>query len=167
MSERKRTEFAGAVEDAGRVATGLLGRLLGPKAVGKKELGPDDAVNPSLDRAITGVGDAVGRVLGAVGHGLEHHPLDPEQAVHEIGSRLREKGPAEVNEGWSALSTGLGTLVGGVGAVADRVIDRVAAEIQPKRDAKDGAPVPDPSAVDIDIVAPPSEVPTVIEPDST
>ncbi len=87
MSERKRTDLASAVDDVGRVATGVLGRLLGPKAVGKADL-EDVPLDPRIDRAVTNVGDAVGRVLQAVGHGLESHPGDPEQAVHDIRTWL-------------------------------------------------------------------------------
>ncbi len=163
MSERKRTDLASAVDDVSRVATGVLGRLLGPKAVGKADL-DEVPLDPRIDRAVTNVGDAVGRVLQAVGHGLESHPDDPEQAVHDIGQRLREKAAPERKEGWSALSTGIGTLVGGVGAVADRVIDRVSAELQPKHKEKAEDPEPMEPGVttpEDDVVVPASEVDTI------
>ena len=159
MSERKRGDLGNAVDDVSRVATGMLGRLLGPKAVGKTDLDPAEPLNPKLDRALTSVGDAVGRVLQAVGNGLEHHPLDPEQAVHEIGARLRSKTPPEKSDGWSALSTGIGSLVGGVGAVADQVIDRVSAEINPKKQPAGVEPTE--AAADA-VVVPASEADTVL-----
>lgn len=155
MGDRKRTDLASAVDDVGRVATGVVGRLLGPKAVGKQDL-EEMPLDPRIDRAVTKVGDAVGRVLQAVGHGLESHPLDPEQAVHDISSRLREKAPPEKKEGWSAFSTGIETLVGGVGVVADRVIDRVSAELQPKKaqQAEEAAAASDTSQVTSPLVEP-------------
>lgn len=147
MSERKRIDLGAAVDDVSRVATGVVGRLLGPKAVGKQELGEDLSVDPKLDRALDKVGDAVGKVLQAVGAGLESHPLDPEQAVHEIGSKLRDKAPPERADGWSALSTGVNRLVGGVGAVAEGVIGKVSGERR-KEDAP-AAAEPEAPAVEV------------------
>lgn len=128
-----------AVGELGRLATGVVGHVLGAKAVGKAE-GEVPSVSPVVDEAIDRVGDTLGRILHAVGDGIAQHPTAPDQAVKAVGANLRDPTPPPRAPGWSGLSAGIGALARGLGAVGERVADELAG----KKPAPETPPEPPP-----------------------
>lgn len=125
--EKKKSDLETAVDDLGKLATGLAGKLFGPKLVGKDKLDPDQPVlSPEADRAIDQVGENIGRLLHAAGEGLKKRPLDPVQALGEAEQAARAEELPPPPEGWSELSGGLKNLAEGFGSVAEGVLDVVA-----------------------------------------
>ncbi len=128
---RDKSELERSFESLGRALTGVTGRLLGPKAIGREALPPESAISPEADEALEKVGEDLGRILNAAGKALEAHPLDPAEAVRE--ARAHTDDPVVPEEGWSPLAAGLVSLGGGLAKVAEGVLDVVA-----PRKPKDG-----------------------------
>ncbi|MES2638664.1 MAG: hypothetical protein V4850_04260 [Myxococcota bacterium] len=135
MSERDKSELERGLQSLGRAFTGVTGRLLGPKAIGREELPPGSSISPEADAAIEKVGADLGRFLHATGEGLKAHPMDPSQALRT--ARASAEDVVEADPGWTPLAAGLKNLGGGLAKVAEGVLDVVA----PRR-PKDGAPSP-------------------------
>lgn len=133
--EKTRSDLENAVDDVGRMVTGLAGRLFGAKAVEKVKRPEGPAISPEVDEAIGQVGDAMGRFLHAAGEGMKKHPLDPLAALDEVGKGATAPAPAP--EGWSELSGGIKTFAQGLGSVAEGVLDVVAPKKPKADDAED------------------------------
>jgi hypothetical protein len=131
-----------AVEELGRLATGVVGHLLGAKAVGKAE-GEVPSVSPVVDEAIDRVGDTLGKILHAVGEGISELPA-PDKAVKVAGATLRDPAPVPKAPGWSGLASGLGHLARGLGTAAGKVADELAGK---KAAPPPAAPTPAPAEV--------------------
>ncbi len=121
---REKSELERGLEGLGRALTGVTGRLLGPKAIGRTELPPEVAISPEADQALADVGEGLGRLLHATGEGLKAHPLDPGQAFKTV--RAHQSDPVTAEPGWSPLSAGLLNLGDGLARVAEGVLDVVA-----------------------------------------
>jgi hypothetical protein len=133
MSERDKSELQRGLQSLGRAFTGVTGRLLGPKAIGREELPPGSSISPEADAAIEKVGADLGRFLHATGEGLKAHPMHPSEAFRT--ARASADDAVEADPGWTPLAAGLKNLGGGLAKVAEGVLDVVA-----PRKPKDGAP---------------------------
>jgi hypothetical protein len=123
----KKSDLENAVEDLGKVATGVFGRMFGPKAVGKERLDADSpTLSPEADKALAEVSEGFGKLLHAVGEGLKQHPTDPIAAVNTFAEKTESGEAPPPLEGWSGLSSGAKSLGEGIGTVAERVLDAVA-----------------------------------------
>lgn len=125
MSDKK-SDLDNAVEDLGKVASGVLGRLFGPRAVGREQLDEGPTLSPEVDAALVEAGRGVGRLLHAAGSALKEHPVDPVAAVEKAAETARAGEDPPPLEGWSELSGGVKSLAQGLGAVAEGVLDVVA-----------------------------------------
>ena len=134
---RDKSELERGFESLGRALTGVTGRLLGPKAIGREELPPESAISPEADERIAKVGADLGRILHATGEGLKAHPLDPTEALRT--ARASSDDPVEVDPGWTPLAAGLKNLGGGLARVAEGVLDVVAPR-KPKAEGEDDTP---------------------------
>jgi len=134
---RDKSELERGFESLGRALTGVTGRLLGPKAIGREELPPESAISPEADERIAQVGADLGRILHATGEGLKAHPLDPTEALRT--ARASSDDPVEADPGWTPLAAGLKNLGGGLARVAEGVLDVVAPR-KPKAEGEDDAP---------------------------
>jgi hypothetical protein len=132
---RDKSEFERGIESLGRALTGVTGRLLGPKAIGRETLPPESAISPEADETLAKVGDDLGKLLNAAGAALEAHPLDPAAAVRE--ARAHTSDEVHPEEGWTPLAAGLVKLGGGLAKVAEGVLDVVAPK-KPKEGAEGG-----------------------------
>lgn len=137
MSERDKSDLEQGLQSLGRAATGLAGRLLGPKAIGRHELPPESSISPEVDEAITRAGAQVGRVLHATGEGLKAHPLHPAEALRT--ARASSEDPIEPDPGWTPLAAGIKNLGGGLAKVAEGVLDVVAPRRPKRGPSTDGA----------------------------
>lgn len=131
MSERDKSELERGLQSLGRAFTGVAGRLLGPKAIGREELPPGSSISPEADAALEKAGADLGRLLHVTGEGLKAHPLDPSEAFRT--ARASSEEPI-ADPGWTPLAAGLKNLGGGLAKVAEGVLDVVA-----PRKPKDGA----------------------------
>lgn len=86
--ERLRSDLEQGLESLGKVLTGVAGRLLGPKAVGKEALGPEPTLSPEADELIEKAGEVAGRYLHATGEALKEHPLAPGKALDAARGHL-------------------------------------------------------------------------------
>lgn len=136
MSDQdKKSDLESAVNDLGKVATGIFGRMFGPKAVGKETLDAETpTLSPEADKVITDVSEGFGKLLHAVGEGLKQHPTDPFAAANTFGEKVQAGEAPPPLEGWSGLASGAKTLGEGLGSVAEGVLDAVAPK-RPKADA--------------------------------
>lgn len=130
---RDKSELERGFESLGRALTGVTGRLLGPKAIGRETLPPESAISPEADETLAKVGDDLGKLLNAAGAALEAHPLDPAAAVRE--ARAHTSDEVHPEEGWTPLAAGLVKLGGGLAKVAEGVLDVVAPK-KPKEAAE-------------------------------
>lgn len=135
MSEREKSELERGLQSLGKAFTGVTGRLLGPKAIGRAELPPEVAISPEADDALEKAGADLGRILHATGEGLKRHPMDPAGALRT--ARAHQSDPVEAEPGWSPLTAGILNLGGGLAKVAEGVLDVVA----PRKPRADGEPV--------------------------
>ena len=131
---RDKSELERGMESLGRAFTGITGRLLGPKAIGRAELPVEAAISPEADEALERGAADLGRFLHAAGEGLKAHPLDPAAAART--ARAHAEDTLTPEEGWSPLAAGLVTLGGGLSKVAEGVLDQVAPR-KPKPPAED------------------------------
>lgn len=133
-------EFAKVLSDGlftlGKLATGVAGKVLGPRA----DLAADEpsrtVTTPELDDAIEKAGATVGHWLRSAGDGMSENPADPAEAVDAAREKARE-GQAETasdDDGWSPLVQGAKVFSEGVGAVAGELLDTLAD--QTSRDKK-------------------------------
>ena len=157
---RDKSELERGIESLGRALTGVTGRLLGPKAIGRETLPPESAISPEADETLAKVGDDLGKLLNAAGAALEAHPLDPAAAVRE--ARAHTSDEVHPEEGWTPLAAGLVKLGGGLAKVAEGVLDVVAPK-KPKEGAEGGADAADPDAADPDAEADPAADPAADE----
>ncbi|MDP2308315.1 MAG: hypothetical protein Q8P18_20010 [Pseudomonadota bacterium] len=126
MSSRDKSELERGLQSLGRVFTGVTGRLLGPKAIGREELPPESSISPEADAALEKAGADLGRILHATGEGLKAHPLDPSGALRTARASASAGDPVESDPGWTPLAAGLKNLGGGLAKVAEGVLDVVA-----------------------------------------
>ena len=144
---RDKSELERGIESLGRALTGVTGRLLGPKAIGRETLPPESAISPEADETLAKVGDDLGKLLNAAGAALEAHPLDPAAAVRE--ARAHTSDEVHPEEGWTPLAAGLVKLGGGLAKVAEGVLDVVAPK-KPKEGAEGGVAEGEADAADDD-----------------
>lgn len=135
-----KSDLERGLESFGKVLTGVTGRLLGPKAIGREELPPDVTISPQADEALQRAGNDLAKLLAAAGEGLKAHPLAPEEAVRT--ARAHADDPIEGKDGWSPLTTGIVTFGDGLAKVAEGVLDKVAPR-KPKPDAAEPDAAPD------------------------
>lgn len=133
---RDKSELERGFESLGKALTGITGRLLGPKAIGREALPPETAISPEADEAIEKVGEDLGRLLHAAGEALKEHPLDPAEAVKAAKAHTAD--PVEPEDGWSPLAAGIANLGGGLAKVAEGVLDVVA----PRKPKEEGEAAP-------------------------
>jgi hypothetical protein len=141
---REKSDLEQGLESFGRALTGVTGRLLGPRAIGRTELPAEPAISPEADAALEKAGADLGRLLHATGEGLKAHPLDPAGALRTV--REHQADPVDTEPGWSPLSAGLLNLGGGLAKVAEGVLDAVA----PRRPRADEAAGEDTAADEAD-----------------
>lgn len=122
--ERLRSDLEQGLESLGKVLTGVAGRLLGPKAVGKEALGPEPTLSPEADELIEKAGEVAGRYLHATGEALKEHPLAPGKALDAARGHLDD--PLAPPPGSAPLVEGLKTLGSGLEKVAEGLLDQVA-----------------------------------------
>ncbi len=93
MSDDKNTsQVEDTLDDLARMAYGVAGKLLGPRAT-KGRVDPDKpVVSDEVDQVLEDIGSSMGKILKAAGDGL-------------LGDQP-EAPPAEDDEGWSPLATG-------------------------------------------------------------
>ncbi|MFN7144808.1 MAG: hypothetical protein ACK4YP_13610 [Myxococcota bacterium] len=151
MSTREKSELERGFESLGKALTGVTGRLLGPKAIGRETLPPEPAISPEADEAVSKAAEDLGRLLNAAGEALKAHPLEPAEALKTARAKTEE--PVVAEEGWSPLAAGLVNLGGGLAKVAEGVLDAVAPR---KTKTADGA---DPIDTQGDAPAVPEAVP--------
>ena len=128
------SEFERGVESFARVVEGVAGKVLGPKALGRKGPPPGPVISEEADRALEQATEAMGRYLHAAGEGLKAHPFAPGEAVRTAQEKVTEEPPTP--EGWSPLVGGMRSLSGGLFRVAEGVLDQVAPRKKRPDDAK-------------------------------
>lgn len=124
MTTRDKSELERGIESLGKALTGVTGRLLGPKAIGRETLPPEPAISPEADEAVSKAAEDLGRLLNAAGEALKAHPLEPAEALKTARAKTDE--PVVAEDGWSPLAAGLVNLGGGLAKVAEGVLDVVA-----------------------------------------
>ncbi len=127
-------DLSDGLHDLGKFATGVAGKVLGPRAdVAEGE--PDrTVVTPEIDGAIEKAGEAVGHWLRSAGEGMTEHPTEPGDAVDATREKGRESERVDSadDDGWSPLVQGARVFSEGVGAVAGELFDTLADEVSRK-----------------------------------
>jgi hypothetical protein len=121
---REKSDLEQGLQSFGRALTGVTGRLLGPRAIGRTELPAEPAISPEADAALERGAAELGRILHATGEGLKAHPLDPPEAFH--AGRAHQGDQVDPPPGWSPLSAGILNFGGGLAKVAEGLLDAVA-----------------------------------------
>lgn len=94
MSDDKTSsQVEDTLDDLAKMAYGVAGKLLGPKAT-KGRVDPDKpVVSEEVDQVLEDIGSSMGRILKAAGDGL-------------LGDQADETAETPDDEGWSPLATG-------------------------------------------------------------
>jgi len=134
-ADRFAKDLSDGLHDLGKFATGVAGKVLGPKADLANEEDPErTVVTPEIDDAIEKAGAAVGHFLRAAGEGFKENPAEPAEAVDATREKARKKAETAPDEdGWSPLVQGAKVFGEGVGAVAGELFDTLADEVSRKK----------------------------------
>jgi hypothetical protein len=120
------SELKRGLDDLGKAAQGLAGRLLGPR-FDEREDPERPAVNPEIDDAVQELGDTVGHWLRSAGEGLQEEPDKLGKALDRTMDLAKDEVKHEPDaQGWSPLAQGARVFSEGLGAVAGQLFDRVA-----------------------------------------
>lgn len=128
-------DLSEGLADLGKFATGVAGKVLGPRADMAADEADRTVVSPEVDDAIEKAGAAVGHWLRSAGEAMDEHRTEPGEAVdaaREKASEPAETGPDD--DGWSPLVQGAKVFGKGVGAVAGELFDTLADEVSRKKE---------------------------------
>lgn len=117
------SELEESLQHLGKAVGGVMTRLFGEKLTGVHVDPERPVIGREVDQAVTALGDTVGRLLHAVGAGLEAHPTEPGAMVDEV--RAAQQAPLEVPEGEAPLTVGLRSLGRGLSRSAEALMDKV------------------------------------------
>lgn len=116
------SELEESLNHLGKAMGGVMTRLFGEKVTGV-HIDPDrPVIGREVDQAVTSLGDTVGRLLHAVGTGLEAHPTQPSAMVEEV--KAAQQAPLEVPEGEAPLTVGLRSLGRGLTRSAEALFGK-------------------------------------------
>ena len=133
-ADKLHSDLESGLNDLGRLARGLAGKVVGPRADPLRPEG-QSVVSPEVDQTLEGVGNTLGHWLKAAGEAMNENPDAPNKAIDETLEKGREAQIEERadEEGWSPLVQGARVFSEGLGQVTASLLDSLVAETGRKR----------------------------------